>query len=98
MRRSLPAVALAALAAAGPAAGGTIRVPQDEATLQAAIAQSQPGDTIVLDRGNYPGGAVVPDAKHDISIVGVDRNEVVLDGTDTRQNGIVVHADGVSIA
>src|SRR5437016_920093 len=98
MRRSLPAVALAALAAAGPAAGGRIEVPQDAPTLQLAIVQAQPGDTIVLDRGTYPGGSVVPPAKHDVAIVGVDRNEVVLDGEDVRKNGIVVHADGVSIA
>jgi hypothetical protein len=39
----------------------------------------------------------VPAAKHDLTIRGVDRNAVVLDGADTRKNGIVVHADGVSI-
>ena len=43
------------------------------------------------------GGNVVPREKHDITIRGVDRNEVVLDGADRRKNGIVVHADGVSI-
>ena len=35
--------------------------------------------------------------KHDITIRGADRNDVVLDGADARRNGIVVHADGVSI-
>jgi hypothetical protein len=87
------------VAAAEPSARTTsdIRVPQDAPTLQLAIAQAQPGDTIVLDAGTYPGGAVVPAAKHDITIVGVDRNKVVLDGVDTRKNGIVVRADGVSI-
>ena len=74
-----------------------IRVPQDAPTLQLAIAQAQPGDTIVLDAGTYPGGNVVPAAKHDITIRGVDRNTVVLDGADKRKNGIVVHGDGVSI-
>jgi hypothetical protein len=90
---------LASLGAAEPAARATaeIRVPQDAATLQVAIAQAQPGDTIVLDVGAYPGGNVVPGEKHDITIVGVDRNEVVLDGADRRKNGIVVRADGVSI-
>ena len=42
-----------------------IHVPQDVATLQLAIAQAQPGDTIVLDAGTYPGGNVVPAGKHD---------------------------------
>jgi hypothetical protein len=74
-----------------------IHVPQDFATVQQAIAAAAPGDTIVLDRGTYPGGNVVPPAKHDLEIVGVDRNEVVLDGGNVRKNGIVVHADGVSI-
>jgi hypothetical protein len=74
-----------------------IHVPHDVATLQLAIAQAQPGDTIVLDAGTYPGGSVVPAGKHDITIAGVDRNAVVLDGADRRRNGILVHADGVSI-
>jgi Right handed beta helix region len=74
-----------------------IRVPQDVAALQLAIAQARPGDRILLDAGTYPGGNVVPSAKHDITIAGVDRNAVVLDGGDRRRNGIVVHGDGVSI-
>jgi hypothetical protein len=74
-----------------------IHVPQDAATLQLAIAQARPGDTIVLDAGTYPGGSVVPASKHDITIVGVHRNDVVLDGADRRRNGILVRADGVSI-
>ena len=77
--------------------GAEIRVPQDVPTLQLAIARARPGDTIVLDAGTYPGGNVVPRAKHDLTIMGIDRNQVVLDGSDTRKNGIVVHADGVSL-
>jgi Right handed beta helix region len=93
------AVLAASLGAAQPAARATaeIHVPQDAATLQLAIAQAQPGDTIVLDAGTYPGGSVVPAGKHDITIVGVHRNDVVLDGADRRKNGILVRADGVSI-
>jgi hypothetical protein len=78
-------------------ASADIHVPQDVATLQLAITQAQPGDTIVLDGGTYPGGNVVPADKHDITIAGVDRNTVVLDGADRRRNGIVVHGDGVSL-
>ena len=74
-----------------------IRVPEDVATLQLAVGQSSPGDTIVLAAGTYPGGVLVPPAKHDVTIRGVDRNTVVLDGANRRKNGIVVHADGVSI-
>jgi len=88
-------LAFAAIGAAGP--GSQIHVPQDAPTLQQAIAQAEPGDTIVLGPGTYPGGTVVPASKHDVTIRGADRNKVVLDGNDTRKNGIVVHADGVSI-
>jgi hypothetical protein len=72
-------------------------VPGDTATLQLAIGEATPGDTIVLAEGTYPGGVTVPPAKRDITIRGVDRNAVVLDGADRRRNGIVVHADGVSV-
>src|SRR5436190_8089529 len=97
---------LAALAwAGGPTAtlarpvvsGAEIHVPRDVPTLQLAIARARAGDTIVLDAGTYTGGNVVPPAKHDVTIRGIDRHQVVLDGADTRKNGIVVHADGVSI-
>jgi hypothetical protein len=74
-----------------------IHVPQEAPTLRRAIVLANPGDTIVLEAGTYTGGDVVPPAKHDITIRGVDRNKVVLDGADTRKNGIVVHADGVSL-
>jgi Right handed beta helix region len=83
--------------ASSTAFGSEIHVPEDVPTVQLAIERAQPGDTIVLAAGTYPGGNVVPPAKHDITITGVDRNEVVLDGADRRKNGIVVRADGVSI-
>ena len=72
-------------------------MPDDVPTLQLAIGRASPGDTIVLAAGTYPGGNVVPPGKRDITIKGDDRNRVVLDGADRRKNGIVVHADGVSI-
>ncbi len=97
----LAGLALAASLVTGPAspaaARSEIHVPEDVPTLQQAIARAQPGDTIVLAPGMYPGGNVVPPAKHDITIRGADRNEVVLDGANQRRHGIVVHADGVSI-
>ncbi len=72
-------------------------MPDDAPTLQAAVAQASPGDEIVLSAGTYPGAVVIPEGKRDLTIRGVDRNAVVLDGADRRKNGIVVHADGVSI-
>ena len=91
-------VALVGSGAASPASSAKeIRVPEDAATLQLAVAQSSPGDTVLLSAGTYPGGVLVPPAKRDLTIRGVDRNTVVLDGENRRKNGIVVHADGVSI-
>jgi hypothetical protein len=90
--------ALAPIVSASPAVSGSeIHVPEDAPTLQLAIELAQPGDTIVLAAGTYPGGNVVPAAKNGITIRGIDRNEVVLDGGDRQKNGIVVRADGVSI-
>src|SRR5437762_13200479 len=79
------------------ATAGTIRVPQDEPTIQAAVDAAAPGDTVLVDRGTYPGPVVVPAAKTGLTIRGVDRNAVVLDGGDVRDNGIVVHADDVTL-
>jgi Right handed beta helix region len=97
----LAGLALAAALGTGPASPAAPRseidVPEDVPTLQQAIARAQPGDTIVLAPGTYPGGNVVPPTKHDITIRGTDRNEVVLDGANRRRHGIQVHADGVSI-
>jgi hypothetical protein len=86
-----------ASAASAPVPDADIRVPEDAPTLQAAIARAEPGDTILLGPGTYPGGSVIPPAKHDITIRGSDRNEVVLDGDNRRRDGILVRADGVSI-
>jgi hypothetical protein len=104
-RRATGWVLLAALASGLGSAGAAtpsrssseIRVPDDAPTLRLAIARSRPGDTIILAPGTYPGGNVVPVAKHDITIRGADRNAVVLDGADRRKDGILVRADGVSI-
>jgi len=97
----LAGLALATSLAAGPASPAAsrseIRVPEDAPTLKLAIARAQPGDTIVLAPGTYAGGVVIPPAKHDLTIRGADRNDVVLDGADKRRHGILVHAAGVSI-
>ena len=74
-----------------------LRVPQDAPTIQAAVDAATPGDLILVDRGTYPGVVVVPASKPNITIRGVDRNAVVLDGGDTQDNGIVVRADGVTL-
>jgi Right handed beta helix region len=87
----------AVLAVALSLSGGTIRVPQDAPTIQAAVAAAAPGDTILVDRGTYPGGVVVPQEKPGLTIRGVDRNAVVFDGADARDDAIDVQADGVTL-
>jgi parallel beta helix pectate lyase-like protein len=97
----LAGIVLTAALVTGPASPAAARseilVPDDVPTLPQAIAAAQPGDIIVLAAGTYPGGVVVPPAKHDLTIRGVDRNDVALDGQNKQGHGIVVHADGVSI-
>jgi hypothetical protein len=56
------AATLATGSASPAAAHSEIRVPEDVATLEQAIARAQPGDTIALAAGTYPGGNVVPPA------------------------------------
>ena len=78
--------------------GGLIRVPQQAPTIRAAVDLAAPGDTIVVSRGVFRESVAVPADKPGITIRGVDRNGVVLDGGDTRKTAIDVHADGVTIA
>jgi hypothetical protein len=87
----------AVLAVALSLSGAVIRVPQDAPTIQAAVDAAAAGDTILVDRGTYPGGVVVPASKPNLTIRGVDRNAVVLDGAGTRDDAIDVHADGVTL-
>jgi hypothetical protein len=77
--------------------GNVVRVPQDAPTVQAAVDAAAPGDTVLLDRGIYPGRVVVPKSKPNLTIRGVDRNAVVFDGADTRDDAIDVLADGVTL-
>ena len=84
------------LASAGDGAP-VLAVPQDYATVQDAVDASEPGDLILVDRGTYPGGVVVPEERPDITIRGVDRNQVVFDGRGQVGVAIEVEADGVTL-
>src|ERR671936_1399331 len=87
----------AVLAVALSLSAGVIRVPQDVPTIPAAVVAAAPGDTILVDRGTYPGGVVVPEDRPSLTIRGVDRNAVVFDGQDARDDAIDVRADGVTL-
>lgn len=71
-------------------------VPQDYPTIQAAVDAATPGDLILIERGVYREEVQV--ATPGLTLRGVDRNEVVIDGEFQRANGVsVLFADGVAV-
>lgn len=87
----------AALLSPAAVAEGPIRVPQDLPDVQSAVEAAQPGEVILLDRGTYPGGVIVPEEVRGITIRGVDRNAVIFNGGNVRENAIYVEGDGVAL-
>lgn len=76
--------------------GVTREVPADYPTIQSAVDAADPGDLILIDRGVYRERVSI--TTHGLTIRGVDRNEVVIDGEFERPNGIeVLFADGVAV-
>jgi hypothetical protein len=76
--------------------GETRLVPQDYPTIQAAVDAADPGDLVLIDRGVYLEEVEV--TTPGLTIRGVDRNEVIIDGEMQRANGIeVFFADGVAV-
>jgi hypothetical protein len=76
-------------------ADGVLRVPDDFDTIQAAVDAAAPGDLVLIGPGTYTEAVdVVTD---DLTIRGLDRNTVVLDGEFEKENGIRVLANGVSV-
>lgn len=89
------AVIAGTMSACAPREPTTLEVPGDYASIQAAVDHAVAGDLILLAPGTYH-EAVEVDVQ-DITIRGLDRNEVVLDGQHELRSGIVVRADGVSV-
>jgi plastocyanin len=76
--------------------GNEIRVPQDAPTIQAAVDAAEPGGLVLISPGVYQEAVVVTTPF--LTIRGTDRNEAILDGRFTLDNGIsVIEADGVAI-
>ena len=76
--------------------GETLGVPGDFRTIQEAVDAAEPGDLVLIEPGVYREAVDVTTA--DLTIRGVDRNEVILDGEFELENGIrVLDADGVVV-
>jgi hypothetical protein len=79
-----------------PGTGRTIAVPRDHPTIQAAVDAARPGDLILVAPGVYPEAVRVTTPY--LTIRGLDRNRVILEGDFERPNGIhVLDADGVTV-
>ena len=76
--------------------GVTRNVPSEFPTIQSAVDAADPGDLILIDRGLYLESVSV--TTPGLTIRGVDRNEVIIDGEFERANGVeVLFADGVVV-
>jgi plastocyanin len=74
---------------------GTLRVPDDFPTIQAAVDAAKPGGLVLVAPGIYKEAVTV--TTENIVIRGLDRAKTVLDGGFTFDNGIKVLADGVAV-
>lgn len=78
-----------------PAGARTWRVAQDTSTIQAVVDAAHPGDLVLINRGVYHEAVKV--TTPDLTIRGVDRNAVVLDGQFTLGNGFTIQANNVVV-
>jgi hypothetical protein len=70
-------------------------VPEDHATIQAAIDAAAPGDLVLIAPGTYHESVWIDTER--IVVRGLDRNAVILDGGHELADGILISADGVAI-
>jgi hypothetical protein len=88
--------AMASGGAPAEAGGATIAVPQDYAMIQEAVDNAAPGDLVLVSPGTYHEAVNVQ--VENLTIRGLDRNEVILDGEFELDNGIrVLGAGGVAL-
>ena len=77
------------------ATGVTRHVPQEYPSIQTAVDAAAPGDMVLVSEGIYKEEVIVTTPS--ITLRGVDRNAVILDGEFERANGVAVYADGVAL-
>jgi plastocyanin len=76
--------------------GEILRVPSEHPTIQAAVEAADPGDLVLISPGVYTEAVEVTTPF--LTIRGVDRNRVILDGDFYLPGGVrVLEADGVTI-
>lgn len=75
--------------------GTTRNVPEDYPTIQSGVDAAEPGDLVLVGPGVYKETVTV--TTPGLTLRGTDRNEVILDGEFTRENGVFVVADGVAV-
>jgi plastocyanin len=77
-------------------ADGVLEVPAEFETISSAVDEAQPGDLVLIAPGVY--NEAVDVTTDEITIRGLDRNEVILDGEFDLDNGIrILGADGVAV-
>ncbi len=77
-------------------APSTLRVPDDHATIQEAVDAAEPGDLVLIAPGVYEEAVDV--STDDLTLRGLDRDEVVLEGNFELENGVrILEADGVVV-
>ena len=76
--------------------GTTREVPDEFPTIQAAVDAAEPGDLVLIDEGVYRESVDV--RTPGLTLRGVDRNGVIIDGEFERSNGIqALFIDGVVV-
>lgn len=83
------------LRAVAQASGTVRRVPEQHASIQAAVDAAAPGDLILIAPGIYKEEVTVTTPS--LVIRGLDRNTTIVDGEFIRPNGFNVLADGVAL-
>ena len=75
---------------------GVLAVPDEFATIQEAVDAASPGDLVLISPGVY--NEAVNVTTDELTIRGLDRNEVILDGQFELDNGVrVLGASGVAV-